>query len=367
MQTTMQRSAFLGTSLKAAGGQAASGQQAPKQFHCQAFFKKAQKEAGSAQKTAQKKAAQAPKKAQQPAKKATQILKKALPSAPKTQAKSAVKQAKKAAPKPPSPKPLARAAKGGSKRTKGWLGEAAGGAQNLDKWYGPDRALFLPTGLLDPNTDVPNYLNGQLAGDYGYDPLGLGKDQATVEKYRAYELLHARWAMLAAAGIIIPEGLQANGADLHGGTWFETGAEMLNGGTLNYFAVPWGVVNNPLPLVAVSVIEVGLMGAVERYRQQGEGPPGYSPGVGKFDSQIFQGLDNLYPGGPFDPLGLADDPEVFAELKVKEIKNGRLAMVSVLAFAVQSYVTGEGPYANWSKHVADPFGYNLVTIVGNED
>ena len=43
---------------------------------------------------------------------------------------------------------------------------------------------------------------------YGYDPLGLGKDTATVEKYRAYELIHARWAMLAAAGIIIPEGLQ---------------------------------------------------------------------------------------------------------------------------------------------------------------
>ena len=29
-----------------------------------------------------------------------------------------------------------------------------------------------------------------------------------MEKYRANELLHARWAMLAAAGIIIPEGLQ---------------------------------------------------------------------------------------------------------------------------------------------------------------
>jgi len=253
-----------------------------------------------------------------------------------------------------------------TKKTRGWLGGTGGTQTNIDKWYGPNRVLYLPGGLID-RTDIPTYLNGDLAGDYGYDPLSLGKSSEQVQKYREAELIHARWAMLAAAGMIIPEGLESNGADIVGGTWFETGAKMLNGGTLNYFAVPWGIANNPLPLFAVVAIEVGLMAAVESYRRSGKGPAGYSPGVGKFESSIFDGLDNLYPGGPFDPLNLAEDPEVFAELKVKEIKNGRLAMVSVLAIAVQSYVTGEGPYTNWSKHVADPFGYNLITILGPED
>ncbi len=114
---------------------------------------------------------------------------------------------------------------------------------------------------------------------YGYDPLGLGKDPEQVAKYRVNELIHARWAMLAAAGIIIPEGLQANGAAIKGGTWFETGAEMLNGGTLNYFAVPWGIISNPLPLFLVAAIEVVLLGAVEKFRNEGTGPAGYAPGA----------------------------------------------------------------------------------------
>jgi len=260
-------------------------------------------------------------------------------------------------------KKASSASVGGGSGTGKWTGSKDAGS-DLSLWYGPSRRTFLPPGLL---FEIPDYLNGDLAGDYAYDPLGLGQDEETVLKLREYELLHARWAMVGTAGMFLPEAIAAGGADIKGATWFSTGGIYLGGDTLNYLAAPFKLFENPLPLAVIVATQLILMGAAENYRASMEGPAGYAPGVGAFEGDIFAGLDNLNPGGPFDPLGLADDPDAFAELKVKEIKNGRLAMVAALGYFVQAGVTKEGPYANWTKHVSDPFGYNLLTIAGTGD
>ena len=82
----------------------------------------------------------------------------------------------------------------------------------------------------------------------------------------------------------------------------------------------------------------------------------------RFEGSDFAGLDPINPGGPLDFFNVAATPEDLALLKVKEIKNGRLAMIAMLGVFVQGATTGEGPATNWGKHLADPFGYNFVTI-----
>eukprot|EP00227_Mantoniella_beaufortii_P000135 CAMPEP_0197616510 /NCGR_PEP_ID=MMETSP1326-20131121/60562_1 /TAXON_ID=1155430 /ORGANISM="Genus nov. species nov., Strain RCC2288" /LENGTH=256 /DNA_ID=CAMNT_0043185397 /DNA_START=62 /DNA_END=832 /DNA_ORIENTATION=+ len=175
-----------------------------------------------------------------------------------------------------------------------------------------------------PGTEPPAYLDGTMAGDYGFDPLRLGTNPETLPYLQEAELMNGRWAMAATAGILFTDAVGLP-------KFWEAGEVALG---------DWDIKT----LVGIQVV---VMGALEAARIRGFMATGQSGIVGNF---------------PFDPAK-QDSPAS----KVKEVKNARLAMMAFLGMVSQYAVTGTSPLEGLKAHMANPTGVNIFTsAVGNE-
>ena len=128
-----------------------------------------------------------------------------------------------------------------------------------------------------------------------------------IERFRECELIHGRWAMLGVTGCVAAEAV----TDIN---WVEAGAVELDNSQ-------YAGLSLPLDTYTLTVIEVLVIGYVEFARNT--------------ETDLEK---RCYPGGYFDPFGLAanaDDERLF-KLKTAELKHGRTSMVAMLGLAAQA-------------------------------
>merc|ERR1719443_2761692 len=160
-----------------------------------------------------------------------------------------------------------------------------------------------------------------------WDPLGLGADEASLYRRRCVEIKHGRVCMVAFLGMLVgpndliapSHALLSPSQDLH--------FDDIPGGIAAITAVPaagW------LQIVAV---------------------------VGVHELTINKQDYTKVPGENANFLGFKpDDAAEFRSKQLKELKNGRLAMIAVLGELMAQQVSGMGTYEQLGTIVADlPF------------
>nr|7Y7B_2 Chain 2, ACPI-2 [Chroomonas placoidea]7Y8A_2 Chain 2, ACPI-2 [Chroomonas placoidea] len=148
----------------------------------------------------------------------------------------------------------------------------------------------------------PSNLDGTLAGDVGFDPLGFS-DVFDLRVLREAELKHGRFAMLAVLGFLVQEVYT-----------FPFFPKMAPVDAHDYFVTQGG---GSQIIFWISFVEIfGVVALFELIQ-------------GKRDAGDFA----------FDPLGLGKDEATLARYKVAEIKHARLAMIAIGGFIHQFWVT----------------------------
>jgi len=166
-------------------------------------------------------------------------------------------------------------------------------------------------GLVGNDIDAPNF-----------DPLGLSKtaDDETLKWYRAAELKHGRVAMLAALGFLVQNIYQLPDSPFQ------------EANPINAVYKLWS--ERPLAIMQI----LTAIAAIEVLGNQ-------------VQLQTEDGGDLKW-----DPLGIKpNDPEEFRKMQLRELKNGRLAMISVLGMTAQEALTDQGPIDQILTGNVNPF------------
>jgi hypothetical protein len=170
----------------------------------------------------------------------------------------------------------------------------------------------LKFGLLKPDSVLADCV---MVGNKGFDPLNCASNAEVLNQYREAELKHGRLAMLAAAGWPVSELVQPYLSKALGLPDLlaagEKAPSLLNGGLDKV---------NPLFFMGIIIFTA----TVESVALKTVRGPDYTPGdLG------------------FDPLSLyTGKSEVTKrDLQLKELNNGRLAMLAITAYAFDEFVT----------------------------
>jgi len=153
-----------------------------------------------------------------------------------------------------------------------------------------------------------------------FDPLGFSADESQLFKYRSVELKHGRVAMLAVLGVFVQ----------------------------HYTHLPDAVFSNPKPLGALLQLwndrPIALL-QIFAY-------------VGYLELGVFAQDEDKAPGeiGRFGEAYKPDTVDELEVLQLKELKNGRLAMVAIIGMLIQEIVTGQGPLDLIEAGTLNPFG-----------
>lgn len=149
-----------------------------------------------------------------------------------------------------------------------------------------------------PFLEAPSKLDGSRVGDNGFDPLYLS-DYLDQEWAAAGELKNGRVAMLATLGMLVQE----------------------------FVHLPNPMFAEPNPIKAIYAVPV-------------EGWVQILVAISIIELATFK---KTYESGSdlgFDPLGMGSKGNM-EELKLKELKNGRLAMLASIGFIFQIITTGK--------------------------